>query len=118
MHSGRDSVTAYLCGDGGNVDDVSGDAEFEELGWSSREWWVWFHARAMGQACAQFKVGAMFEAGQGVPQDDGKAMKWFIKAAEQGHATAQFNLGVMYGHGRGVPQDDGNALEWCMKAAK
>ncbi len=47
----------------------------------------------------------MYGKGQGVPQDDAKAVKWYRKAAEQGYAGAQSNLGVMYGKGQGVPQD-------------
>ena len=117
IDSSRDSIAAHLYGDGGNVDDLGGDAEFEELGWSSREWWVWFHARAMEQASAQFQLGLMYFNGQGVQQDDSKAVEWHTKAAEQGYADAQYNLGVMYANGRGVPQDFDKAVEWYTKAA-
>jgi len=37
--------------------------------------------------------------GQGVPQDDAAAVRWWKKAAEQGDATAQGNLGTAYGLG-------------------
>ncbi len=42
-----------------------------------------------GHAKAQHNLGVMYENGQGVPQDDAEAVKWYHKAAEQGHATAQ-----------------------------
>lgn len=71
-----------------------------------------------GEADAQFKLGFMYVNGEGVPQDDKEAVKWFTKAAEQGHAWAQFNLGLMYDKGRGVPQDDKEAAKWHTKAAK
>ena len=58
---------------------------------------------AQGHAAAQSKLGVMYTNGQGVPQDDGEAVKWFRAAAEQGHAGAQSNLGLMYREGRGVP---------------
>ena len=40
--------------------------------------------------------------GGGLPQDDGEAVKWIRKAAEQGNALGQNALGVMYQKGRGV----------------
>ena len=36
--------------------------------------------------------------GQGVPQDDAEAIKWYRMAAEQGDAGAQFNLGIRYAY--------------------
>ena len=60
----------------------------------------------------------MQERGQGVPQDDKEAMKWWRLAAEQGIARAQYNLGVMYRKGRGVPQNDETAMKWYRLAAK
>ena len=58
-----------------------------------------------GDADAQYVLGAMFAFGQGAPQDDAQAVKWYRKAAEQGHALAQFNLGYRYLKGEGVAQD-------------
>ena len=71
-----------------------------------------------GSALAQFRLGVMYEEGEGVPQDDGEAVRWYRLAAEQGHASAQFRLGVMYEEGRGVPQDDGEAVRWYRLAAE
>ncbi len=54
-----------------------------------------------GRAVAQddkeglFKLGTMYEAGHGVPQDDDAAQFWFRKAARQGHAEAQWQLGQL-----------------------
>ncbi len=59
----------------------------------------------------------MYEKGQGVPQNDKTAVKWYRLAAEQGHAGAQFNLGVMYGLGNGVIQDNVFAHLWFNIAA-
>ena len=50
----------------------------------------------------------MYDNGEGVPEDDAEAVKWYRLAAEQGYAGAQSNLGVMYSNGEGVPQN--NAL--------
>ena len=58
-----------------------------------------------GDANAQYNLGNRYRKGEGVPQDDKEAVKWFRKSAEQGDASAQCNLGVMYYLGEGVPQD-------------
>ncbi len=52
-------------------------------------------AAEQGNADAQSLLGAMYEYGKGVAQDDKQALAWTRKAAEQGNATAQFALGVM-----------------------
>ena len=71
-----------------------------------------------GDADAQFRLGVMYDIGQGVPQDEAKAAAWYKKAAEQGDADAQLNLGLMYDNGRGVPQDEVRAVAWYRKAAE
>ena len=75
-------------------------------------------AAEQGNARAQAQLGASYFAGQGVPQDDAEAAKWFRKAAEQGDAQAQFCLGVSYFAGHGVPQDFSVAGQWYRKAAE
>ena len=42
-----------------------------------------------GDADAQFNLGEMYYYGQGVPQNDKTALKWYTLAAEQGYANAQ-----------------------------
>jgi len=39
-----------------------------------------------GEAAAQFNLGLMYATGQGVPQDDAEAAKWFRRA--RGFMTA------------------------------
>ncbi|MDE0835771.1 MAG: tetratricopeptide repeat protein [Akkermansiaceae bacterium] len=65
-----------------------------------------------GDADAQCNLGVMYANGEGVPEDDAEAVKWFRKAAEQGHADAQYNLGIMYAKGEGVPEDNVLAYMW------
>jgi len=74
-------------------------------------------AAEQGDDKAQLKLGSMYEIGQGVPQDDAEAAKWYRMAAEQGVATVQYNLGVMYNNGQGVPQDSAEAHKWVNLAA-
>ena len=61
--------------------------------------------------------GVMYDFGEGVPENDAEAVKWYRKAADQGHAQAQSNLGVMYVKGEGVPENDAEAFKWYRKAA-
>jgi TPR repeat protein len=70
-----------------------------------------------GDAIAQYNLGLMYLAGQGVNQDYGQAAKWFRKAAEQGYVYAQSILGFMYGTGEGVPTDYVAAYLWLSLAA-
>jgi TPR repeat protein/DNA-binding IscR family transcriptional regulator len=75
-------------------------------------------AAEQGHAIAQNNLGIMYSSGQGVPQDDAEAAKWYRRAAEQGEAFAQYNLGIMYDTGRGVQHDDGQAAKWYHRAAE
>ena len=70
-----------------------------------------------GNAEAQFNLGVMYDKGEGVPQDDTEAVKWYRKAAEQGYAEAQYSLGLMYVKGWGVPQDHVRTHMWFNLAA-
>ena len=71
-----------------------------------------------GNAKAQNALGAMFNLGQGVPEDHAEALKWFRKAADQGETEAFYNLGTMSLHGRGVTSDAGEAVKWILRSAE
>ncbi len=60
----------------------------------------------------------MYAEGQGVPQDNAEAVKWYRRAAEQNDAMAQHNLGHAYRTGKGVPQDTAEAVKWLRTAAE
>jgi TPR repeat protein len=70
-----------------------------------------------GLAVAQHNLGVKYANGEGVPENDAEAVKWYRKAADQGLAVAQSNLGVMYAYGEGVPENDAEAVKWYRKAA-
>ena len=78
----------------------------------------WRPLAEQGNAKAQYNLGVMFDDGEGVPQDDAEAVRWYRRAAEQGVAKAQYNLGVMFDDGEGVPQDDAEAVRWYRRAAE
>jgi len=71
-----------------------------------------------GDSAAQLKLGKAYEDGNGIPQSDNQAVKWYRAAAEQGNAAAQNDLGRMFRLGRGVEQDKAEAVNWYRKAAK
>ena len=63
---------------------------------------LWKPLAEQGSASAQYNLGVMYDEGEGVPEDDKQAVKWYRLAAEQGLADAQTNLGLMYDNGQGV----------------
>jgi hypothetical protein len=71
-----------------------------------------------GLAEAQYILGLMCQAGQGVPKDYAEVVKWFRQAAEQGFPPAQRELGGLYANGQGVPQYHAEAIKWYRKAAE
>ena len=72
----------------------------------------WTPLAEQGNAMAQFNLGAMYDFGDGVPENDKTAVKWYTLAAEQGYAIAQRYLGAMYDFGDGVPENDKTAVKW------
>jgi len=52
---------------------------------------------AAGDEKAQFKLGLMYDDGNGAPQDIKNAIKYYKMAADQGNARAQLNLSMCYG---------------------
>ena len=71
-----------------------------------------------GYAEAQNNLGLIFKDGLGTPQNYGKALEWYLKAADQGNLDAIMNIGNIYNKGLGVPADYEKALAWLFKAVK
>jgi TPR repeat protein len=71
----------------------------------------------LGEAEAQFRLGARYAEGTAVGRDEARAADWFEKAASQGHCEAQFHLGLLHGRNAGTLRDEGKALVWLRKAA-
>lgn len=69
-------------------------------------------AAEAGSAEAQTMLGAMYDFGEVVRQDDQEAVKWYRRAADQGYSYAQHYLGTMYADGRGVRKDTVAAYMW------
>ena len=76
------------------------------------------HAAERGDAEAQFRLGYLYQLGEGVSVDDVEAARWLRLAAEQGHADAQHGLGLLYATGSGVPLDRVAVERWYRAAAE
>ena len=71
-----------------------------------------------GIAEAQHYLGIRYETGDGVPENDAEAFKWYLLAAEQGYAESQATLGAWYSLGMSVPENDAEAFKWYLLAAE
>jgi TPR repeat protein len=77
----------------------------------------WRPLAEQGDARAQYFLGRIYDNGEGIPEDDAEAVRWYRLAAEQGDARAQYFLGRIYDNGEGVRVDDVEALRWYRLAA-
>ena len=93
--------------------DESSTAENSGGSTDSEQWWP---LSEQGVASAQYSLGKMFSAGEGVSQDYKEAARWYRLAAEQEHVLAQTELGRLYSTGHGVPQDNVQAHMWLTLA--
>ncbi|TAX90622.1 hemagglutinin [Rhizobium leguminosarum] len=78
----------------------------------------WYQLAAdKGFAPAQYRLGSMYEKGNGVERDITKAKAFYEQAANQGNASAMHNLAVLYASGALGQQDYATAASWFTKAA-
>ncbi len=70
-----------------------------------------------GQAVAQYRLGTMYERGQGVAMDSTKAIHWYEMAANQGNRKAMHNLAVAYANGPAAKRNMTESARWFAKAA-
>jgi TPR repeat protein len=66
----------------------------------------------LGHPVAEWLMGNVYYAGQGVPQDYYQALSWFEKAANQGYMPAYAPTARLYEDGKGTPIDTGKAYLW------
>lgn len=70
-----------------------------------------------GDPYAQFAIAVMYDDGLGLPQNFGRALSWYGKAAQAGLVDAQYMAGRFHGGGRGVKQSPPLAFFWFDLAA-
>jgi TPR repeat protein len=66
---------------------------------------------------AQFLMGMLYDAGNGVAQDQAIAASWYRKAADQNHPIAQLFSGILYYSGNGIEKDYKKAAHWLQASA-
>lgn len=75
-----------------------------------------------GNPVAQRKMGLLHYFGNGVKEDERKAVEYLRKAAAQGDADAMYHLAVAYTFGndaaRMTDDPDGEAARWYFEAAQ
>ena len=79
---------------------------------------LWTKSAEKGNAEAQYRLGRLYDRGEGTEENPVLALEWYTKAAEQGVEEAQTNLGALYDLGRGTEENDIAAAKWFAAAAK
>jgi TPR repeat protein len=70
------------------------------------------------QGLAEYRIGMMYDKGQGVGQDYLAAVRWYTKASEKHLDQASLRLGEMYEGGIGVTKNLNTAIRWYKKAGQ
>ena len=86
----------------------------------------WEPIAQKGYGGAAYKLGKIYQLGQGVPQDYGKAMKWFERAGKGRYGAkkkfwrgaAFYTLGLMHLKGEGVPKNQKKAYSMFLKSVQ
>ncbi|WP_374375550.1 tetratricopeptide repeat protein [Dongia sp.] len=78
---------------------------------------AWRPLADAGDAVAQNSIGALYDHGLGVQEDNFEAARWYEMAAQQGLPLAMRNLGNQYATGHGLPYDVDMARQWYERAA-
>jgi localization factor PodJL len=78
----------------------------------------WLQKAALqGQPVAEYRLGTLYERGQGVTANAALAVKWYLAAANQGNRKAMHNLAVAYAEGAAGRKDTQEAARWFTQAA-
>lgn len=75
-------------------------------------------AAKRGDTQAQLALAARLATGDGLPQDEAEAARWYTAAANDGSGDAAYNLATMYERGEGVRKSKSKALALYRKAEK
>ncbi len=79
----------------------------------------WLPLANSDDADAQFNMALIYHKGLGVKRDEGKAVRWYHRAADNGNQQAQQYLSVAYGNGWfGLPQNLKLAQYWEERLAQ
>jgi len=92
--------------------------EAYETGRYQEAFLIWEQLAQQRHVLALINLGAMYDVGQGVPENPVKAFESFKQAARSDNPYAQYNLGNMYAEERGVKRNLEKATSWYRKAAE
>lgn len=79
---------------------------------------IWEEMAKNGDGQAMNNLGALYDQGQGVEPDAGRAFHWFAQSANAGNPSGMNNYGRMLEQGRGVPANPEEAARWFDMAAR
>lgn len=79
---------------------------------------IWQHLAENGDGQAMNNLGVLFDLGQGVDMDEGRALYWFARSASAGHPSGMSNYGRMLEQGRGIDANPQEAARWFDLAAR
>lgn len=79
---------------------------------------IWEELAAKGDAQAMNNLGTLYDQGNGVEPDIGRAFHWFAASANAGNPSGMNNYGRMLEQGRGAPSNPEEAARWFDKAAR
>lgn len=71
-----------------------------------------------GNRQGMLNLGNMHAAGQGVDQNQAKALQWYQRAAEAGDGSGMFEVARAYEHGLGTTTDKAIAWDWYRRSAE
>ena len=79
---------------------------------------IWQKLADGGDAKAMNNLGVLYDQGQGVEPDAGRAMNWFARSAKAGDPSGMSNYGRMLLRGRGTEPNPSEAARWFDMAAR
>lgn len=79
---------------------------------------IWQKHAEAGDSRAQNNLGILYDKGQGVEPDQGRALHWFFQAAKQDHPGGMTNYARMLNQGKGTKASPQEAVKWFDKAAR
>ena len=79
---------------------------------------IWEKLAAQGDAQAMNNLGVLYDLGQGVEPDLGRALNYFAQSAKAGHASGMSNYARMLEQGRGIAANPEEAARWFDQAAR
>lgn len=93
-------------------DDLRQAAKLQKNGETPAAMVIWQRWAERGDADSAYNLAVIHQYGDGVPQSDTEAMKWYRRAAARGDRISEYQIGLMYQNGQGVPADQAEAHRW------